>query len=107
MICSDPEGTGLIMETMARASYDILVPAIYEKTLHGKVARDDESSMMLDIIFENASFDFNTVFNFSDTSTLLRYSVTGDEENFVSKYTKKQSAAQKALDKVVEFAKES
>ena len=107
MICSDPEGTGLIMETMARTSYEILVPAIYEKTLHGKVARDDESSLMLDIIFENASFDFNTVFNFSDTATLLRYAVTGDEENFVSKYTKKQSAAQKSLDKVVEFAKEN
>lgn len=106
MICSDPDATGLIMETMARTSYEILVPAIYEKTLHGKVARDDESSLMLDIIFENASFDFNTVFNFADTSTLLRYAVTGDEENFVSQYTKKQKAAQKALDKVVEFAKE-
>ena len=107
MLCSDPDGTGLIMETMARASYKILVPAIYERTLHGKVARDDESSLMLDIIYENAAFDFNTVFNFSDTSVLLRFAVTGDEENFVSKYTKKQSAAQKALDKVVEFAKEN
>ena len=107
MLCSNPEDTGLIMETMARASYDIMVPAIYEKTLHGKVARDDESSLMLDIIFENAAFDFNTVFNFADTSTLLRYAVTGDQENFVSTYTKKQTAAQKALDKVVAFAKEN
>ena len=95
------------METMARASYDIMVPAIYEKTLHGKVARDDESSLMLDIIFENAAFDFNTVFNFADTSTLLRYAVTGDESNFLSKYTAKQKVAQKQLDKVVEFALEN
>ncbi len=107
MLCSDPEGTGLIMETMARASYDIMVPAIYERTLNGKVARDDESSLMLDIIFENASFDFNTVFNFADTAVLLRKAVTGDEQNFMSKYTAKQKAAQKALDKVVAFALEN
>ncbi|MBQ7982030.1 MAG: hypothetical protein IJ302_00550 [Clostridia bacterium] len=107
MLCSDPEGTGLIMETMARASYDIIVPAIYERTLNGKVARDDESSLMLDIIFENASFDFNTAFDFNGTAVLLRQSVTGDIENFVSKYTSKQKAAQKQLDQVVEFAKEN
>lgn len=107
MLCSDPDGTGLIMETMARASYNIIVPAIYERTLNGKVARDDESSRMLDIIFENASFDFNTAFDFNGTAVLLRFAVTGDEENFVSKYTSKQKAAQKQLDKVVEFAKES
>ncbi len=107
MLCSDPDTTGLIMETMARASYDIMVPAIYERTLNGKVARDDESSLMLDIIFENAAFDFNTVFNFADTAVLLRKAVLGDEENFMSKYTAKQKAAQKALDKVVSFALEN
>jgi hypothetical protein len=95
------------METMARASYDIMVPAIYERTLNGKVARDDESSLMLDIIFENAAFDFNTVFNFADTAVLLRKAVLGDEENFMSKYTAKLKAAQKALDKVVAFALEN
>ena len=107
MLCSDPDATGLIMETMARASYQIMVPAIYERTLNGKVARDDESSLMLDIIFENAAFDFNTVFNFADTAVLLRKAVLGDEENFLSKYTSKQKAAQKALDKVVAFALEN
>lgn len=106
MLVSDPERTALIMETMAYISYKNIRPAVYEITLQGKVARDDASSIMLDYIFGNASFDFNTIFNFGDTSILLREAMLGEQENFVSKYEKKLKTAQKDIDKVLKFAKE-
>ena len=36
----------------------LIVPAYYEKTLMGKVKRDDESEEMLDMIYRNVLYDF-------------------------------------------------
>ncbi len=105
-IVADAEATGLIMETMAYYSYEYLVPAVYEVTLRGKAARDSDSWKMLDIIFEGASFDFNTVFNFASSSDQFRASVIGEYENWTSNWASRKDAAQAALDNMLKFAKE-
>ncbi len=105
--CSDTERTGLVMETMAAYSKQIIEPAAYEKTLQGKVARDENSSKMLDIIFQNAYFDMVTALNFAETAILVRDCALGEQDNFVSAWTKKQKAAQKELDKIMEVVAES
>ncbi len=102
--CSNPERTGLILETMAYYSNELITPAIYEVTLQGKVSRDDESSRMLDIIFENSYFDMITAFNFNNIAVMLREIVLGERENFVSQYATISPAAQAALDTIVENA---
>ena len=105
--CSNPVRTGLIMETMAYYSNEYITPAVYEITLRGKVSRDDDSSRMLDIIYQNSFFDMVTTFNFSDTALLLRDAVLGEKENFVSSYTAKKSAAQSEVDNIAAFATEN
>ena len=100
--CPDPERTSVIMETMAFYSDMYMRPAAYEVTLKGKTSRDDASEAMLDLIYANTSFDFNTVFNFGDTSILLRASMLGEKSDFASKYAKSKEKAQKQLDKMVE-----
>ncbi|MCI8387332.1 MAG: hypothetical protein HFE63_02555 [Clostridiales bacterium] len=102
MNCSDPSRTGLIMETMAYYSNQYVAPAVYETTLRGKVARDDSSSIMLDIIYENAYFDLVTAMNLNETATLLRDCALGEKENYVSEYQKIKNGAQDALDKIIE-----
>lgn len=57
----DPERSGLIMEAMGYESMRIVTPAYYEIMLRGKVARDDESRDMLDIIRDSFQFDFAIV----------------------------------------------
>ena len=99
--CSDPERTGLVTETMAYYSELYITPAIYEVTLKGKVARDDNSSIMLDLIYENSYFDMVTVFNFNETATLLRDAALGEVDNFVSRYASSKSAAQAAIDDII------
>jgi len=55
---SDPNRTGAILEVLSCKSREYIVPAYYEKTLMGKIKRDDESEEMLNIIFENVLYDF-------------------------------------------------
>lgn len=105
-ICSTPEETGLILETMAYISDQYLRTAVYDVTLQGKVSRDEESAAMLDLIYARTAFDFNTVFDFGGTSILLRECVLGEQENFSSKYAAVQTKAQTALDDMLAFAKE-
>ncbi len=55
---SNPHRTAAILHAMGALSRKFVVPAYYEKTLTGKIMRDDESEEMLDIIFENIIYDF-------------------------------------------------
>ena len=105
-ICSTPEETGLILETMAYISDQYLRTAVYDVTLQGKVSRDEDSAAMLDLIYARTAFDFNTVFDFGGTSILLRECVLGEKENFSSKYAAVKTKAQTALDDMLAFAKE-
>ena len=105
MICSDPDRTGLVMETMAAYSQELLTPAVYDVTLQGKVSRDETSSAMLDLIYEHTAFDLNTILDFGGSSILLRACVLGEQENYVSAYAKIKKVADKNLQKFVAFAK--
>ncbi|MBO7375808.1 MAG: hypothetical protein J6V01_01790 [Clostridia bacterium] len=94
----DLETVGLIMETMAYYSNEEIVPAVYEITLRGKVSRDAESYRTLDIICENLSFDFVSVFNPGGASDVLRNAMIGDVTNYTSSFGSIAKQAQKALD---------
>ncbi len=60
---SDPTRTGAILHAMGALSRKLVVPAYYEKTLMGKIKRDDESEEMLDIIFSNVIYDFGVAYS--------------------------------------------
>lgn len=52
-INEDLEMTGIILEGMAYYSYKLVRPDFFDVLLDGKVARDEESTEMLDYIYEN------------------------------------------------------
>ncbi len=105
--CTDPEFVGLVMETLAYTSHQTVGPAVYETALRGKAARDSESYAMLEFIYRNIAFDFNTVFNFSGSSELMRSAICGKKPNFVSDYAKIKDKAQKALDDMIALVSEN
>ena len=56
----NPERTSIIMEALAAESRNTTVPAFKEINLKTKMARDDESAEMLDIIFNSGFGDVGT-----------------------------------------------
>lgn len=104
--CSDPEFNGLVMEATGYISQQYVAPAVYETALRGKATRDSESYQILEMIFNNCSFDMNTVFNFGGSSELLRASVCGIKTNFVSDYAAIKDKSQAALDNMIAMVRE-
>jgi hypothetical protein len=100
--CSNPERTGLIMETMAYLSYEMVRPAMYDVIIQQKVARDEESQKMLDLIYSNFYFDLNVIHDFGGSSILMRECACGVNKDFVSAYAKIKDKAETAINKLVD-----
>ena len=88
-VASDPERTATIIEALSAESYKRCIPAYTETLLKSKVARDDESLEMIDIIFNNCTYDVGMNF-ITDNAFLysLYYLMKDKETNFASYYEK-------------------
>lgn len=53
----DHDLTGRLLEDMAWKSSETVRPAYYDRTLQGKISRDDDSGEMLDIIYSGLNID--------------------------------------------------
>lgn len=56
---ADAERTGFLMDAYMAASHDTVVPAYYDITLVGKIARDPETVRMLGIVFDSLSYNIH------------------------------------------------
>ncbi|MBQ8642562.1 MAG: hypothetical protein IJ480_10135 [Clostridia bacterium] len=98
---TDPESNGFITEALARAAYQLVRPAAYETTLKGKAARDEQSSQMLDLIFNSLYMDFNCLYDFGGVcSKISTWLIEG--EGFSSGYAALENPIQAAIEKVAE-----
>jgi len=97
----NPERTSVILEALAAESKNTVVPAFIEVNLRTKMARDDESAEMLDLIFDSG---------FGDVGTFLWLDIRGALEEaarqnkYASMVEKKSAAFEKTLSKVNETA---
>lgn len=99
----DLELTGLVMQTLAAYGYENLRPAVYDTMMKNKVARNDESIEMLDLIYSNVTVDVNTIYNFGNTSWVIQAYIRGEIENYASGFASNKKAAEKEIDKFVEL----
>ena len=100
--CDNPERTGLIMEVLAYVSYEMVRPAMYDVIIQQKVARDEESQKMLDLVYSNFYFDLNVIHDFGGSSILMRECACGVKENFVSAYEKIKPKAEADINKLID-----
>ncbi len=70
--CDDTYTTGIILEALAKYGKDIITPAYYEGQLKSRYSRDEESAAMLDIIFENRSYDLGVFFDWGGAYAYLK-----------------------------------
>jgi len=85
---TNTEMSALIAEAMGFLGEEIIRPAIYDVTLHGKLAQDKDSSDMLELIYRDIVFDICASYNFGQISLRTREYVTGQLGNFTSVYKK-------------------
>ena len=102
---ADPGRTGYVMETLAWASQDTVVPAFYDVTLNGKVTRDTESGPMLDIIFGSLSYPSQVAFEQCDTQVTDR--IWAGKTDFASYFAKYGKVIQKEIDKAIKSYEEN
>jgi len=55
---TDPEFAGAVTEALSAESHRLTVPAYYDVLLTSKIARDIESTEMIDMIYNGAVYDF-------------------------------------------------
>ncbi|MCR5264821.1 MAG: hypothetical protein K6D94_13160 [Clostridiales bacterium] len=97
LIQNDIERTGFITEALEYMTVETVRPTIYDVTLKGKVARNEDSQRMLDIIFDTTYIDFNTLCNIGETAQIVCDALFAGKE-FVSAYEKKADSINKQLE---------
>lgn len=104
----NPEKVGATLEYLSWESANDVIPAYYDKTLSGKLARDEDSVNMMDILFDTIAYEvggnyFGFSSGFSDLFyTLGRLVVTNGSTDFSSWYAKNEKAANNTIDKFYE-----
>lgn len=98
----DIEKTGAIAQHLGAISKNILTPAYYDISLKGKYARDEESIMTMDLIFNTMTYDPGYMNNWGTLAQFTLTMVDAYKSDLVSQYEKLESKAQGALEKMVE-----
>ena len=96
------ERVSIILEALSAESRYTLQPAYYNVVLQRKYVRDDESSEMLDIIFNTRVYDIGSVYSFGNVFIDFISLCYKTDRNVVSFYDKKSGSMEKAINKVVE-----
>ncbi len=98
LVQDDVERTGVITEALAYHGQKIVNDAYYDVNLVGQSARDEESSEMLDIVFDSLVFDIGYFYQVGTYNKELIYMVRDMNTNFTSMYDTNSSRAEMLLD---------
>lgn len=97
----DAERSAIILEALNAESARKVVPEYYNRVLQGKLARDDESLEMLDMVFDKLSFTFDFI-NAGQLGAIPDKFIRATSENVTTLFDSNKSALEGHLDKLVE-----
>ena len=91
--------TGTLVDAMAAYGYDYLRPAVFENVIQLKGARDEKSGEIINMMFENITFELTSILNFDRlNSNLQEHFTTGlGKKDIVSRYASIKEATEKAI----------
>jgi len=103
--CADTGRTAAILDALGYYAQKLVMPAYYNRTVTGKLLRDDEAAEMMDIILKNRVFDLAELYNWGNINGILgTISSSGKPETVVSQLEKNENkivaAIQKTLDEL-------
>jgi hypothetical protein len=68
--------TSAVVEAMAAYSWNHVIPEYFERSLKTKVARDDDSARIIDLLFENRVYDIGHTLWFADVRNSIPTTAT-------------------------------
>ena len=70
--------TGTLTDAMAAYGYDYIRPAVFDNVIQLKGTRDERSGQIIDMVFENVTFELSTILKFGNLyTTTTTYFTTG------------------------------
>ena len=93
------ERASILIEAISYYS-DMVTVGFYEKNLHGKTVRDDESNKTLDIIFANKIFDLGYYYNVGGYRAEMFTRFRNGNKSFSQFYEEKLDAALAKIDQI-------
>ena len=96
----DFESSGYIMDALGASSKNELTPAYFDKTLQGKVSRDEESQASLEIIISTIKYDLGYLGGFGFSSMLYGMADSYNTD-LTSTYTKQEKIINKSSDRIL------
>lgn len=94
----DPERSARVLQYASYESYYTVNGPLYEYVLGAKLIRDEISSKMLDITFDNRNFDIGLIWNFAGIADTLISNTDTDVASMIAAQTEKVNSDIKKLE---------
>jgi len=104
-INADLNMTGVILDAMSRTG-DV-AEAYYDIVLTGRTIRDEESSVMLDIIFDSIFCDIGSIYNWNNVWFMYQKFFDSGSRDFTSTWKGVEKGAQTAMETTIQYFKDS
>ena len=92
----------IVAEALNSHSTNTVLKAYYDVSLENKIARDEETGRMLDLIFDNLVYDVSIVYDLASVNSSL-YTMASENSTDVASYAKKnQKMMKKQIEKIME-----
>ena len=96
----DPERTGTVIEALAKASYTMVTPKIFEIVTKSRNVRDADSPEMVEIVYRNKFYDVAHFYNLPQLGSLSRDLIISNNTGMSAKIKSGRTQGAKEWDKI-------
>jgi hypothetical protein len=93
---------GFMLEAISAESRYTVIPAYYDVQLTTQIARDEESSDMLDIIFSTTVWDTGEIYNWGDFSSFLLDMIHTRNTDLASGIERRQAQIERTMQRTID-----
>ena len=95
--------TGTLTDAMAAYGYDYVRPAVFDNVIQLKGTRDERSGQIIDMIFENVTFELSTILKFGSLYTTTTSYFTGGlgKKDITTLYASIKDKSEAEIDKIM------
>ncbi|MCQ2433387.1 MAG: hypothetical protein MJ175_12360, partial [Clostridia bacterium] len=99
---ADLDRVGTLTDAMAAYGYDYVRPAVFDNVIQLKSARDEQSAQIIDMMFENVTFEYVSFFRFGKMFDAIHnfYSTNLGKKDIVSTYAAVKASAESEVEKL-------